>query len=222
MKKIFFCLGLLLPLHFSLQAQTKTSSQKVRYDTIIVKHVDKKAKKPAPKTAIKTEVVLPTPEFVNQPYYFDKDGNRLIALEHQTATLVKKKKALGLKGSKQSLQLTAATAKVRFTAKKEIVFFIRTGGDVIDVTSFMKLYRFAPADERREVTVNTKEGMLNDNEDQKGKQISLSLKMITKDTYRIELPEQLEAGEYGFVWMKNLDLSEFTVFAFGIDWKSSD
>jgi len=49
-----------------------------------------------------------------------------------------------------------------------------------------------------------------------------SVKMIPKDNYLLQLPEQLEAGEYGFVRVKNMELKEFTVFAFGIDWKSSD
>ena len=75
---------------------------------------------------------------------------------------------------------------------------------------------------RREVTINSKEGMLNDKEEGKGKLINFSVKMISKDNYMILLPEQLEAGEYGFVWVKNMELKEFTVFAFGIDWKSSD
>ena len=38
----------------------------------------------------------------------------------------------------------------------------------------------------------------------------------------IQLEDQLEAGEYGFVRVKNREFKEFTVFAFGIDWKSSD
>jgi hypothetical protein len=46
--------------------------------------------------------------------------------------------------------------------------------------------------------------------------------MISPDNYMIQLPDQLDAGEYGFVWVKNMDLKEFTVFAFGIDWKSSN
>ena len=52
--------------------------------------------------------------------------------------------------------------------------------------------------------------------------MSFSVKMISKDNYQVQLPEQLEAGEYGFVWVKNMELKEFTVFAFGINWKSSD
>jgi hypothetical protein len=38
----------------------------------------------------------------------------------------------------------------------------------------------------------------------------------------IQFSDPLEAGEYGFVWVKNMELKEFTVFAFGIDWKSSN
>jgi hypothetical protein len=38
----------------------------------------------------------------------------------------------------------------------------------------------------------------------------------------IQFPASLEAGEYGFVWLKNMELKECSVFAFGIDWKNSD
>ena len=203
------------------QAQTKP---KVRYDTIIVKHVTKPvAKKPVvAKPVERPEIVLPVPEYINQPYYYDKDGNKLIKLENANALMVTKKKTLGLKGAKQSLTMDAPSSKVRFTAKKDIVFFIKTSGDVIDLTSYIKLYQFVPIEQKREVTVTSKEGMLNDKDDAKGKLMSFSVKMISKDNYQIQLPEQLEAGEYGFVWVKNMELKEFTVFAFGIDWKNSD
>jgi hypothetical protein len=207
-------------------AQTTPKKTTQKYDTIIVKHVDKTAKKPVAKPVakpvVKEEIVLPTPEFINQPYYFDKDGNKLIKLENANALLVTKKKTLGLKGAKQFLSMDAPSSKIRFVAKKDIVFFIKTSGDVIDLTSYIKLYQFVPADQKREVTVTAKEGLLNNKDDAKGKLMSFSVKMISKDNYMIQLPEQLEAGEYGFVWVKNMELKEFTVFAFGIDWKSSD
>lgn len=200
------------------QAQSKPN---VRYDTIIVKHVTKPAaKKTVAKPIVKTELVLPVPEYINQPYYFDKDGNKLINLENANALMVTKKKTLGLKGAKQSLTMDAASSKVRFTAKKDITFFIKTSGDAIDLTSYIKLYQFVPVEQKREVTINSKEGMLNDKDEAKGKQINFSVKMISKDNYQIQLPEQLEAGEYGFVWVKNMELKQFTVFAFGIDWKN--
>jgi hypothetical protein len=46
--------------------------------------------------------------------------------------------------------------------------------------------------------------------------------MITKDNYLVQFDNTLEAGEYGFAWMKNMDVKAFTVFAFAIDWKNSD
>ena len=207
-------------------AQTKPVKQKVRYDTIIVRHVTVAAKKqvskPVAKQVVLQEIVLPTPEFINQPYYFDKAGNKLIKLENANALMVTKKKTLGLKGAKQFLSMDATSSKIRFVAKKDIVFFIKTSGDVIDLTSYIKLYQFIPVDQKREVTITSKEGLLTDKDEAKGRLMSFSVKMISKDNYQIQLPEQLEAGEYGFVWVKNMELKEFTVFAFGIDWKSSD
>ncbi len=208
----------------SLQAQNKIVKKGAKYDTIIVKKgykPIKKAKPVAAAVAVK-EIVLPVPEYINQPYYFDHDKNNLIKLENANALMVTKKKTLGLKGAKQLLSMDAASSKIRFTAKKDIVFFIKTSGDVIDLTSYIKLYEFIPAAQKREVTVTTKEGMLNNKEEAIGRLISFSVKMISKDNYQIQLPEQLSAGEYGFVWVKNMELKEFTVFAFGIDWKSSD
>jgi hypothetical protein len=216
----------LLGLHTNGQAQTKIVKKGEKYDTIIVKKGAKPAKKPAPKPvaqqAVVKEIVLPTPEFVNQPYYYDKDSNKLIKLENANALLLTKKKTLGLKGAKQSLSMEDPSSKARFTSKNNIDFIIKTSGDVIDLTSYIKLYKFIPADEKREVTISSKEGMLNDKDEGKGKLINFSVKTISKDNYSIQLPEQLEAGEYGFVWVKNMELKEFTVFAFGIDWKKSD
>ncbi len=219
---IIICLSIL-----NGNAQTKPKKQTVRYDTIIVKHVTqpaakKTAAKPVVKPPVVQEVILPTPEFINQPYYYDKDGNTLVKLENANALLVTKKKTLGLQGAKQFLSMDAPSSKIRFTAKKNIVFIIKTSGDVIDLTSYIKLYLFLPADQKREVTITSKEGVLTDKDEAKGKLMSFSVKMISKDNYMIQLPEQLEAGEYGFVWVKNMELKEFTVFAFGINWKSSD
>jgi hypothetical protein len=199
-------------------AQTKAAKQKVRYDTIIVKHITRSSKK----AIIIPEIVLPVPEFINQPYYFDKGGNKLIKLENADALLVTKKKTLGLKGAKQLLSMDAGSSKIRFVAKKEIVFFIKTSGDVIDLTSYIKLYQFIPVEQNRTVTINSKEGILADKDEAKGKLMSFSVKMLSKDNYQLQLPDQLEAGEYGFVWVKNMELKEFTVFAFGIDWRNSD
>ena len=223
MKKIIslpFCLLILLAA--SAQTQKKPSKPAVRYDTIIVKHVDKPASKPIPKSAPIVEVVIPTPEFINQPYYYDKDDNRLTKLENSTAQLITKKKTLGLKGAKQFFSMADASSRVRFTAKNNINFLIKTSGDIIDFTSYAKFYKFIPNDQKREVTIISKEGVLNDKEEAKGKQISFSIKQISKETYMIHFAEALEAGEYGFIWVKNMELKEFNVFAFGIDWKNSD
>jgi hypothetical protein len=215
-------------LHTSAQSQTRIVKKGAKYDTIIVKHGPKPAKKPVPKPVVKpvpavvVETVLPTPEFINQPYYYDNDGNKLIKLENANALMVTKKKTLGLKGAKQFLSMDASSSKIRFVAKKDIVFFIKTSGDVIDLTSYIKLYEFVPADQKREATITSKEGVLNNKDEAKGRLINFSVKMISKDNYQVQLPDQLAAGEYGFVWVKNMELKEFTVFAFGIDWKSSD
>jgi hypothetical protein len=216
----------ILFLHTVIQAQSKVVKKGKTHDTIIVKHQPKVAKKPVA-TPVATpivvkEIVIPTPEFINQPYYYDNDGNRLIKLENANALMVSKKKTLGLKGAKQSLSMEDPSSKSRFTAKNNITFIIKTSGDVIDLTSYIKLYKFIPFDQKREVTISSKEGVFNDKEESKGKLINFNVKTISKDNYSIQLPDQLEAGEYGFVWVKNMELKEFTVFAFGIDWKNSD
>ncbi len=218
---ILFCLATV-----TASAQTRVVKKGAKYDTIIVKRGPKPAKKPTakatPKPAVKQELVLPTPEFINQPYYYNNEGNRLIKLENASAILVTKKKSLGLKGAKQVLSMDDPSSKIRFVSKKDFVFFIKTSGDVIDLTSYIKLYQFIPADQKREVTISSKEGIVINKEEEKSKLVAFSVKMISKDNYMIQFAQTFEAGEYGFVWVKNMEQKEFTVFAFGIDWKSSD
>jgi hypothetical protein len=217
-----------MPFYISSAQTTSNSNSTVvkkgpKYDTIIRKHVDKPVVKARPvQKPVVQEVALPVPEFVNQPCYYDKSGNKLVRLETTTAQLVTKKKTLGLKGAKQFFSMDGMSSKVRFITRDSIAFFIKTSGDVIDLTSYIKLYKFIPEDQKREVTVTTKEGLLNDKDDEKGKLVTMSVKPISKDNYRIEFNEPLDAGEYGFIWVKNMDLKEFSVFAFGIDWKSSN
>jgi hypothetical protein len=201
-------------------AQTKSKKQEPKYDTIIRKHVTKPVTKPVPVS--KPEIVLPVPEFINQPFYYDKNDNRLIKLENASAELITKKKTLGLKGAKQFFSMDGSSSKIRFIAKANITFFIKTSGDVIDLTSYIKLYQFVSGDQKREVTITSKEGVLTNNEEGKGRLINFSVKPISRDNYMIQFTEPMEAGEYGFVWVKNMEQHEFSVFAFGIDWKSSD
>jgi len=220
MKKIF-CITVLISLTVSAATQIVRTTEKTPPAPAKSKTVAKPPA-PAPVPEKPKPIVIPTPEFINQPYYYDVSGNKLIKLENASAQLVTKKKTLGLKGSKQSLVMTDPSSKVRFTAKDSITFIIKTTGDVIDLTTYIKLYKFISASEKREVNISTKEGMLNDKEDQKGKNISFSVKMISPDNYMVQFANVLEAGEYGFVWLKNMDLKECNVFAFGVDWKSSD
>lgn len=219
MKKLL--LLLLLTVGFvTLQAQPQTKMNKPapKYDTIIRKHVTK----PVARAAVKTEVVIPIPEFINQPYYYDATANRIVKLEIATAQLVSKKKTLGLKGAKQFLSMNEPTSKARFTAKSNIAFVIKTAGDVIDLTSYIRVYKFVSGDQKREVTIASTEGVLSNKEETKGKLITFSVKPISKDNYLIRFADAMEAGEYGFVWVKNMELKAFSVFAFGIDWKNID
>ncbi len=76
----------------SLLSQSKVVKKGKTHDTIIVKHQPKPLKKqvvkPAVTTAAAKEIVLPTPEFINQPYYYDAASNKLIKLENANALLV--------------------------------------------------------------------------------------------------------------------------------------
>jgi len=167
-------------------------------------------------------VEMPIPEFINQPYYFDRDDNRLIRLENNTGKITTKKKTLGLQGAKQILSTDGGTSKVRFVSKNNITFLIKTNGDVNDLTTYVKLYKLTPANDKREVIVNSKEGIINNKDEGKSTTVSISVKMISPENYMISFAEPLEAGEYAFVWVKNMEAQEFTLYAFGIDWRRSD
>ncbi len=64
----FLFLSFLLIFITAATAQTKPQKQKVRYDTIIVKHITQPAKKAVPKPVAKPvvlqEIILPTPDRV--------------------------------------------------------------------------------------------------------------------------------------------------------------
>ncbi|HTD93345.1 MAG TPA: hypothetical protein VK644_06025 [Chitinophagaceae bacterium] len=215
---LFLLLFVVSCIYLPAKSQGKPGKPVPKYDTIIRKHVEK----PVVKPVVKLEIVIPVPEFINQPYYYDRNDNKLVRLENTTALLISKKKTLGLKGAKQFFSMDDASSKARFTAKSDIAFIIKTSGDVIDLTSYIKLYKFIPADEKRQVTITSKEGILNNNEEGKGRLVSFSVKALSKDNYLIQFGEAMEAGEYGFVWVKNMEQKEFNVFAFGIDWKNID
>ena len=128
----------------SAQGQTKPVKA-VKYDTIIRKHVDKPAVKPVAKPV---EIILPTPEYINQPNYYDKDDNRLIKLE--SAGMIYRKENSWTKRSQTTLSMEAASSGP-FYCKKGYCLFIKTSDDIIDLTSYIKLYRFVPGDQKREL-----------------------------------------------------------------------
>src|SRR5689334_2788327 len=118
---VITCLVLLNGFFSDALAQSSNSTvvkRGAKYDTIIRKHTDKptvkKVVKPVTAQVTAPELILPTPEFMNQPYYYDPGENKLIRLETTTAQLVTKKKTLGLKGAKQFFSMDGTSSKVRF------------------------------------------------------------------------------------------------------------
>lgn len=169
------------------------------------------------------EIVLPVPEFINQPYYYNKDENKLVRLENTTAKMNSKKKTFGLGGGKQFFSMDGGTSKIRFNSAKNLSFLIKTNGDEIDLTSFIKLFKFTSAGDKREVVINSNGGILNSKSEEKSTSISLNIKKISPGNYMVAFADPLAAGEYGFIWVNNsASVQESTVFAFGIDWKTSD
>ncbi len=86
MKKIIvFIIFWVVPMQYS-GAQTRVVKKGAKYDTIIVKHTTatkpakKPVAKPVAKPVVKEEIVLPTPEFINQPYYYNTETHKLINL----------------------------------------------------------------------------------------------------------------------------------------------
>ncbi len=215
----------------NIQAQTakvtaKTGKENEKTDSAAKAKAKSKTKAKTPAQAQPPAdpppLVIPTPEFINQPHYYEADENRLIKLEDMTAKLNTKKKTLGLSGAKQILTMENESSKIRFTYSKDISFVIKTGGDEIDLTSFIKLHKFTVNGEKREVVMNAKTGLLNNKDEEKSSSINLSVKKITQGLYMIVFAEPLEAGEYGFLWVNNSSQQEYPVYAFGIDWKKSD
>lgn len=204
-------------IHSKLLAQTTALSDSTKLQASS-KTTPPKKQIPPPRP----KIILPVPEFINQPCYYDIDANRLIKLENTSAKMNSKKKTLGLGGGKQFFTMEGGSSKIRFNSSKNIEFILKTNGDEIDLTSFIKLYKFSVNGEKREVVISSNGGILNSKADEKSSSIGLSVKKIGSGNYMIMFSNTLEAGEYGFVWVNNMSLQEFTVFAFAVDWKKSD
>src|SRR3954470_2784172 len=87
MKKILFLI--VLPcMQLSVFSQILKNTEVSQPSTPKSKVTAKPPEKPKP-------IVIPTPEFINQPYYYDSSENKLIKLESTAAQLVTKKKTLG-------------------------------------------------------------------------------------------------------------------------------
>jgi hypothetical protein len=167
-------------------------------------------------------IVIPTPEFINQPYYYDEPDNKLTKLENVNAKVITKKKTLGIGGAKQYYSMEGASSKILFTASRNISFIVRTNGDMMDLTSFIKLYRFTTADDKRETVISERDGIIKNKEESKNTTVMINVKKLSKESYLISPAQPLEAGEYGFVLNGANPGQELTIFAFGIDWKKSD
>lgn len=185
--------------------------------------------KPARKIAGKLKplppkpIIIPTPEYINQPYYYDEGDNKLTRLENVNARVTTKKKNLGIGGARKFYTINGGTSKVLFTASKNICFIIKTNGDMMDLTSFIKLYKFTTAEDKRETLISEKEGIIKNKEESKSAIVMVNVKKLTRESYLISASQTFEAGEYGFVLMNAPGAGqELTIFAFGIDWKKSD
>jgi hypothetical protein len=132
---------------YTLPAQTTSNSRSTvvkkgaKYDTIIRKHVDKPVvkAKPAQKQVVQ-EVVPPVPEFVNQPCYYDKNGNKLITLETTTAQLVTKKKTLGLKEPNNFLVWMTCLQRFGSSTGTALFFSLRQAGGNLLMPASMDLF----------------------------------------------------------------------------------
>jgi hypothetical protein len=137
------------------------------------------------------------PRYVNTFYALDSSG-KLIDLEHKTATLHAKTKALpGYATVKMLAEITPAQSPVRLEGSAQ---FVVKGRSSVDPASLYVLRMLKRTKSRREIEMSSGHGTLlgATHSIAEEKIIPLRFHDYGQMSYRIEPESSLEPGEYGF------------------------
>lgn len=159
-----------------------------------------------------TEANYPEPEFMMQPYYFNKSTNQLVALEKAGAR-IKTKAVMGFGSSGVVYAIEGKNSSVAIVAVEKPEFVITGMQSNMGMTSsqLMPLYKFNNSKKQREAALETQK--------QSGefKSVEYNLKKAG-DKVIFQLVGKPEPGEYAFINMMSATGGrEYTAYCFRIE-----
>lgn len=157
---------------------------------------------------------IPSPEFTNQPYFFDKENNKLIPLEATSAKLKSKVKALGYGGFSSGFEIKGSNSTIVITTK-DAAEFVLSGNTMMDPSQTTSLYKLKNNKNSREVVMTQHKGMFGKSDDKDNK-INFNVKK-DGNNYVFVVSEKLEAGEYAFINMMSRSADQsMKVYCFSV------
>jgi len=160
---------------------------------------------------------VPTPELINQIYYYEPSSNTLKKLEKTTAEYKGKTKALGMGGSKVVCQIKGKTSSISFAQSDSLSFVVNLGENAADPSLWFQLYKADIKNNKREaayVETNTL-GKTKKSESI----IKYDVKKIQDKLYRFIPSQKLGKGEYFFLYTMSYynGSPQVDVFCFSIN-----
>jgi hypothetical protein len=184
-------------------------------------------------TAAQTsQKAYPIPEFINEVYLLQKDSNRVLRLEKNSATMQTKMKLGGFGGAEAGYFIDEEKSTVRLPngATPSFVYYLSDAGSSDSATrkntgypsgygsmglntlDELKLQRFSTSKGKRKLLLTTMQGSGNQ------KQYSFGIKKIREGYYELVLDKALPKGEYAFVTRSMMSADgAVTLFCFAVD-----
>jgi hypothetical protein len=164
---------------------------------------------------------MPAPEFMNQVYHYQSQGNTLQALEQGTVSVKTKTKLGGFGGASSMYILDGSRAAVRIPNNEKLSFAIKMSSMMMmDASAMIVLYKFDIKNGGREALLQSSGFRGKNSQQQQG--IKCNTKQMANGVYILVPATPLTPGEYGFIntmMPGNYSGSNmsYTVFAFGVD-----
>jgi hypothetical protein len=140
----------------------------------------------------------PAPDSKNEPYYFNKNGHSLEALEKASAQMEQLTKALGYMGTATEFVISGEKSPVIIQPIDSMEFIIGSEGMLaeMDPSQILALYSLKIYHHNREAALQETKGIFKKKHEES--RLPYEVKKIG-DTIVLILPKRLSKGEYAFI-----------------------
>lgn len=156
---------------------------------------------------------IPTPDFLNQIYYYDPSTNSLKQLDRETAEVKGRSKGLVYGGSKLVWSVKGKTSTIIIPNTDNISFVVNVGENSMDLSTWFPLFRANLKGSRREAIYYEFNDRLGTEKHAAGI-VRFDVKKIREKVYQIFPTIKLEKGEYFF--LNNLTSPTPDVYCFTV------